>query len=192
VLASVFTPLSFLFPLLIALPIGMGIGILKYRLYDIDRPISRTISYTVLTALLAAVFVGIVVVGTDVLPLSSPVAVAASTLAAAALFNPATPLDSEADRPALQPFALRRAGHGCGLQRPAAECDRPGEHQPRATPGRRSDDRAGTCLPLGQAASERTGRPPPGLSLNSRTARSRRRLVRRPGDVATEVMRLRL
>ncbi len=88
VLASVFDPLSFLFPLLIALPIGMGIGILKYRLYDIDRLISRTISYAILTALLAAVFVGIVVVATDVLPLSSPVAVAASTLAAAALFNP--------------------------------------------------------------------------------------------------------
>ena len=88
VLASLFNPLSFLFPLLIALPIGMGIGILKYRLYDIDRLISRTISYAILTALLAGVFVGIVVVATDVLPLSSPVAVAASTLAAAALFNP--------------------------------------------------------------------------------------------------------
>jgi hypothetical protein len=87
-LASVFDSLSFLFPLLIALPIGMGIGILRYRLYDIDRLISRTISYAILTALLAAVFVGIVVIGTDVLPLSSPVAVAASTLAAAAIFNP--------------------------------------------------------------------------------------------------------
>jgi hypothetical protein len=87
-LASVFEPLGFLFPFVIALPIGMGVGILKYRLYDIDRLISRTISYAILTALLAGVFVGIIVVGTDVLPLSSPVAVAASTLAAAALFNP--------------------------------------------------------------------------------------------------------
>ena len=80
--------LSFAFVSIIALPIGMGVGILKYRLYDIDRLISRTVSYTILTAMLAAVFVGIVVFATDVLPFSSPVAVAASTLAAAALFNP--------------------------------------------------------------------------------------------------------
>ncbi len=73
---------------LIALPLSLGVGILKYRLYDIDRLISRTISYALLTGLLAAVFVGIVVLATDVLPFSSPVGVAASTLAAAALFNP--------------------------------------------------------------------------------------------------------
>ena len=71
-----------------ALPVGIGVGILKYRLYEIDRLISRTLSYAILTATLAGVFVGIVVFATDVLPFSSPVAVAASTLAAAALFNP--------------------------------------------------------------------------------------------------------
>jgi hypothetical protein len=73
---------------LIALPLALGVGILKYRLYDIDRLISRTISYALLTGLLVAVFAGIVVLATDVLPFSSPVGVAASTLAAAALFNP--------------------------------------------------------------------------------------------------------
>ena len=71
-----------------ALPLSIGVGILRYRLYEIDRLISRTISYALLTAVLAGVFVGTVVVMTDVLPFSSPVAVAASTLAAAALFNP--------------------------------------------------------------------------------------------------------
>jgi hypothetical protein len=71
-----------------ALPIGIGIGILRYRLYEIDRLISRTLSYLIITGLLAGVFVGIVVLATDVLPFSSPVAVAASTLAAAALFSP--------------------------------------------------------------------------------------------------------
>jgi len=73
---------------LFAFPICIGVGILKYRLYDIDRLISRTLSYTILTGLLVGVFVGIVVLATDVLPFSSPVAVVASTLAAAALFNP--------------------------------------------------------------------------------------------------------
>ncbi len=73
---------------LLALPISLGVGILRYRLYEIDRLISRTLSYLIVTGLLAGVFVGIVVLATDVLPFSSPVAVAASTLAAAALFNP--------------------------------------------------------------------------------------------------------
>jgi hypothetical protein len=80
--------LSFGFGGILALPVGLGIGILKYRLYDIDRLISRTLSYAILTGLLAGVFVGLVVLATDVLPFSSPVAVAASTLAVAALFNP--------------------------------------------------------------------------------------------------------
>ena len=72
----------------LCLPISLGVGVIKYRLYDIDRLISRTLSYAILTGLLVGVFIGIVVLATDVLPFSSPVAVAASTLAAAALFNP--------------------------------------------------------------------------------------------------------
>jgi hypothetical protein len=71
-----------------AFPVSLGLGILKYRLYDIDRLISRTLSYTVVTGLLIGVYVGIVVLTTNVLSFSSPVAVAASTLAAAGLFNP--------------------------------------------------------------------------------------------------------
>jgi hypothetical protein len=73
---------------LAALPISMGVGILKYHLYDIDRLISRTLSYILVTGLLIGVYVGIVTLATRVLPFSSPVGVAASTLAAAALFNP--------------------------------------------------------------------------------------------------------
>jgi hypothetical protein len=71
-----------------AFPLAIGIGILRYRLYEIDRLISRSLSYAIVTALLVAVFVGLIVLTTDVLPFSSPVGVAASTLAAAALFNP--------------------------------------------------------------------------------------------------------
>ncbi len=73
---------------LVALPVSVGLAVLRYRLYELDRLISRTISYAILTGLLVAVFVGIVALATHVLPFSSPVAVAASTLAAAALFNP--------------------------------------------------------------------------------------------------------
>jgi hypothetical protein len=71
-----------------ALPLSIGIGILKYRLYEIDRIISRTLAYAIVSGLLVAVYAGLVLLATRVLPLSSPVAVAASTLAVAALFNP--------------------------------------------------------------------------------------------------------
>ncbi len=73
---------------LAALPISIGIGILKYRLYEIDRIISRTLSYAVVTGVVVGVYVGVVTLVTRVLGFSSPVAVAASTLAAVALFNP--------------------------------------------------------------------------------------------------------
>jgi hypothetical protein len=73
---------------LTALPISIGIGVLRFRLYEIDRLVSRTISYAVLTGSLAAVYLAVVTVTTRALPLSSPVGVATSTLAAAALFYP--------------------------------------------------------------------------------------------------------
>jgi hypothetical protein len=71
-----------------ALPVCIGVAVLKYRLYAIDRIISRVISYAIITAVLAGVFTGLVILATDVLPVKTPVAVAASTLVAAALFNP--------------------------------------------------------------------------------------------------------
>jgi hypothetical protein len=70
------------------LPVAIVVAILRYRLYEIDRLISRTLAYALLTALLVGTFAGIVLLTTRVLPFSSPVAVAASTLTAAALFNP--------------------------------------------------------------------------------------------------------
>lgn len=71
-----------------ALPITMGIGIFKFRLYEIDRVISRTVSYTLVTGLVVGVYIGFVLLTTNVLRFSSSVAVAASTLVAAVLFNP--------------------------------------------------------------------------------------------------------
>jgi hypothetical protein len=72
----------------VAVPVACGLAIFKHGLFEIDRLISRTVSYAILTGLLVGLFLGIVALATDVLPFSSPVAVAASTLAAAALFNP--------------------------------------------------------------------------------------------------------
>ena len=74
--------------LLGALPLALGVGILKYRLYDVDRLISRTVSYAIVTGLLVGVYVSLVTLATRALPFSSPLGVAASTLVAVALFNP--------------------------------------------------------------------------------------------------------
>jgi uncharacterized membrane protein YidH (DUF202 family) len=90
-IASVATPSPLWAVLMLgsaALPVSIGVGILKYRLYDIDRIISRTVGYALVTGLLVGVYAGLVLLATQVLRFSSPVAVAASTLAAAALFTP--------------------------------------------------------------------------------------------------------
>jgi hypothetical protein len=78
---------------LVLLPVAVGIAILRYRLYDIDRLINRTLVYGLLTALLAGVYAGTVLVlgqvfgGVGKDPPSW--AVAGATLAVAALFQPA-------------------------------------------------------------------------------------------------------
>jgi hypothetical protein len=74
---------------LTAVPISIGIAILRYRLYDIDRIISRTVSYAVVTVLLAGAYAGLVFgLGVVIPNQGSSLVVAASTLAVAALFNP--------------------------------------------------------------------------------------------------------
>ena len=75
------------------IPIAIGVAVLRYRLYDIDQIINRTLVYGLLTALLAAVYAGVVLLlvqlsgGIGTTPPSW--AVAGATLAAAALFQPA-------------------------------------------------------------------------------------------------------
>ena len=69
-------------------PVAIGIAVLRYRLYHIDRIISRTVAYAIVTGLLVGVYAGLVLLATQVLRFHTPVAVAAATLAAAALFTP--------------------------------------------------------------------------------------------------------
>jgi hypothetical protein len=81
------------FPATISLiPLAIGVAVLKYRLYDIDRVINRTLVYGLLTILLGAVYLaGVFGLGQLLNPVGgeSALAVAASTLAVAALFQPA-------------------------------------------------------------------------------------------------------
>lgn len=88
---------------LIAMPVSIGIAILRYRLYEIDRIIHRTVVYGLVTALLTGLYFGIVIGLQEAfsgLTRGNDLAIAASTLAAAALFRPA--------RTRIQAFVDRR------------------------------------------------------------------------------------
>jgi len=76
-IAAALQPIAFL--AVLALPISIGVGILKYRIFEIDRLVSRTLSYTIVTGLVVGLYVGIVTLTTKTLGFYSPVAVAAST-----------------------------------------------------------------------------------------------------------------
>ena len=75
---------------MMGIPVAMAISILKYRLYDIDVILNRALVYGALTAILAAAYLSIVFALQQILPVGdeSDIAVAASTLAVAALFRP--------------------------------------------------------------------------------------------------------
>jgi len=69
--------------------VAIVVAVLRFRLYEVDRIISRTVSYSLVVALVVGIFFGRVTLLTSLLPTDSSLAVAGSTLAVAALFNPA-------------------------------------------------------------------------------------------------------
>ena len=87
-----------------SIPVAMALAILRYRLYDIDRIISRTLTYTLVVGLLvAAVALVAALVGTR---FDSPLLVAATTLGVAAVFNPLATSCPGRCRPSFQPLSL--------------------------------------------------------------------------------------
>jgi hypothetical protein len=72
----------------VGIPLACVVAVLKYRLYDLGRIVSRTVSYAIVTGLLVGVYAGLVLLATGLTGRTSPVAVAGATLAAAALFGP--------------------------------------------------------------------------------------------------------
>jgi hypothetical protein len=71
------------------LPLAIGAAVARYRLYDLDRIISRTLAYGLLTVLLGLAYAAVVLGLGRLLPQGSSLAVAAATLAVAAVFQPA-------------------------------------------------------------------------------------------------------
>jgi hypothetical protein len=76
------------FPALLCPPVAIAVAVLRYRLWDLDRLVSRTVTYALVTALLVLPYLLLVPVVTDLAQGSGSLAVAAATLAAAAAFSP--------------------------------------------------------------------------------------------------------
>jgi peptidoglycan/LPS O-acetylase OafA/YrhL len=85
--SDILSALIFVVPIAL-IPISMTVAITRYRLFEIDRIISRTLAYLLVVGLLAATYFGAVTFITTRLPAPNGVAVAGSTLLVAALFNP--------------------------------------------------------------------------------------------------------
>ena len=86
VVTGVFWGLMFLTPM-VGIPVACVVAVLRYRLYDLGRVVSRTVAYAIVTGLLVGVYAGLVLLATEVMGITSPVAVAGATLAAAAMFG---------------------------------------------------------------------------------------------------------
>jgi hypothetical protein len=85
---SVILDVSMVFIALNSIPAAIGVAILRYRLYDIDKLLSRTVSYTLVAAVLVALYAGCALALGAVVGRTNPLAVAGATLAAAAAFTP--------------------------------------------------------------------------------------------------------
>jgi hypothetical protein len=79
---------SFALPLLLAVPLAVAVAVLRYRLWDLDRLVSRTVTYTAVTVLLVVPYLLVVPAAGRLAEGSGSLAVAAATLTVAALFQP--------------------------------------------------------------------------------------------------------
>jgi hypothetical protein len=79
---------SVLYASVLCVPVAIGVAVLRYRLWDLDRLVSRTVTYALVTALLVLPYLLIVPAAGRLAAGSGSLAVAAATLAAAAVFQP--------------------------------------------------------------------------------------------------------
>src|SRR5829696_2575558 len=104
------------------LPVAVGAAVLRYRLYDLDRIISRTLAYGLLTLLLAGGYALVVLGLGQLLERNSPLVVAAATLAMAAVFQPARRrsrqswIGGSTGAATTRPGSSRASGLGCATR----------------------------------------------------------------------------
>src|ERR671922_1370418 len=79
---------SGLYAMVLCIPVGVAVAVLRYRLWDLDRLVSRTVTYALVTRLLVVPYLLIAPATSRLAAGSGSLAVAALTLAAAALFQP--------------------------------------------------------------------------------------------------------
>jgi hypothetical protein len=79
---------TFALPMLLSVPVAIAVAVLRYRLWDLDRLVSRTVTYALVTALLVIPYLLVVPTASKLVEGSGSLAVAAATLTVAALFQP--------------------------------------------------------------------------------------------------------
>jgi hypothetical protein len=79
---------TFALPMLLSVPVAIAVAVLRYRLWDLDRLVSRTVTYTLVTALLVIPYLLVVPTASKLVEGAGSLAVAAATLTTAALFQP--------------------------------------------------------------------------------------------------------
>ena len=76
------------YPAVLCVPVAVGVAVLRYRLWDLDRLVSRTVTYTLVSGLLVLPYVAVVLAISRLANGADGLAVAAATLAVAAAFSP--------------------------------------------------------------------------------------------------------
>jgi hypothetical protein len=136
----------------VVLPLATGAAILRYRLYDLDRIISRTLAYGLLTLLLGLGYAAVVLgPGAAAAPGLQPGRGRSDPCGGGSI--PAGPPPHPAGgRPALQPAPLRRRPDHCDLQCPPARRGRSAHAERRVAGGRRPDHAADPGVAVAAAA----------------------------------------
>jgi hypothetical protein len=148
-----------------ALPLSIGLGILKYRLYDIDRIISRTLAYAIVTGLLVGVYAGLVLLATRTLSVRG-----CRHAGRGGAVQPRTPARAARGGPALQPRPLRRRPDRDGVRGPAERRGRPRLGPRRPGPG--GIPRPGTRAPVRVDQPPRLNPPAPPPHIKATASRS--------------------